>query len=63
MSMDRLRSLYYGLYGENGITNFFYDQQLTFKKWYLETRVSSQEQGLPFQETHLQGRTKFLQNI
>ena len=28
MSMDRLRSLYYGLYGENGITNFFYDQLL-----------------------------------
>ena len=26
MSMDKLRSLYYGLYGENGITNFFYDQ-------------------------------------
>lgn len=26
MSMDRLRSLYYGLYGENGITNYFFDQ-------------------------------------
>lgn len=26
MSMDKLRTYYFGLYGENGITQFFFDQ-------------------------------------
>ena len=26
MSMEKLRAAYYGIYGENGITDFFYDQ-------------------------------------
>lgn len=26
MSMEKLRTYYFGLYGENGITQFFFDQ-------------------------------------
>ena len=46
MSMDRLRSLYYGLYGENGITNFFYDQLLQI----METAKANRSSQLKRQD-------------
>ena len=43
MSMEKLRAAYYGIYGENGITDFFYDQLVNIiatakkkKKGYLK---------------------------
>ena len=32
MSMEKLRTYYFGLYGENGITQFFYDQLMEIMK-------------------------------
>ena len=46
MSMDRLKSLYYGLYGENGITNFFYDQLVSI----METAKANRSTQLKRQD-------------
>ena len=46
MSMDRLKSLYYGLYGENGITNFFYDQLVSI----METAKANRSPQLKRQD-------------
>ena len=43
MSMDRLKSLYYGLYGENGITKFFYDQLVSI----METAKENKSETIP----------------
>ena len=41
MQMDKLRNYYFGLYGENGTTQFFYDQLLNIISTAKKNRSAS----------------------
>ena len=44
MSMEKLRTYYFGLYGENGITQFFFDQLLVVGGGVMEMKDFPREE-------------------
>lgn len=65
MSMESLRAAYYGLYGENGITTYFYDQLLEIieeakKKRSMDLKKQDQQGNAWYQSEKMVGMMLYL---